>query len=301
MDEKSQDNQVIVGRNAVLAFLQEQSKIQADVHASAKDQKAANHAHVGGVKVNKIVIAQGLRPDARLEQIKKLAKLHNIPISLVERRVLDRFAGVDQSVPHQGVLAQVSTVELLELTSFLQHLTKQNTDGDQAKSWLIVVLDGIEDPHNLGAIIRVAECAGAQAVLLPARRSASITASVAKTSAGAVASLPVVRIGNIVNALEELKQFGFWIAGLEPEASQNYLEADLAGPIAVVIGSEGRGLGRLVAKHCDFLLRIPMFGKTNSLNASVAAGIVFFEIIRQRLVKKEEVQRAKQKTSPILE
>lgn len=284
MNDAQSENQVILGKNAVLAFLEE--------HVRQQEKKNAGGALNSGIKINKIFIAQGMRNDARISEIMRLAKLHNIPLSLADRRVLDKLVGPDDR--HQGVIAQMSEAEMLDLSGFLNHLRQEDKQSGQTKMRLIAVLDGIEDPHNLGAVIRVAECAGASAVLLPARRSAGVTASVAKTSAGAVATLPVVRIGNIVNALTDLKKFGFWIAGLDAAGSQIYTQADLCVSLAVVIGSEGRGLSRLVSDHCDFLLRIPMFGKTNSLNASVAAGIVFFEINRQRTFKGAEAKAEKQ-------
>src|SRR5262249_13186316 len=145
---------------------------------------------------------------------------------------------------------------------------------------------------NLGAIIRVAECAGIKAVLVPERRSASLTAVVAKTSAGAIATLPIVRITNLVRTLERLKEYGFWVAGLDGEARETCYEADLARPLAIVVGNEGKGMSRLVREHCDMLLKIPMFGKTESLNASVASAIVFYETVRQTRFKTKISRKA---------
>jgi 23S rRNA (guanosine2251-2'-O)-methyltransferase len=219
-----------------------------------------------------------------LAEIRRLAKLQGVPLAEVDRRRLDRLVGPDAK--HQGVVAQINQVAMLELNEFLATLltTKNTADSSQKGSEpLLAILAGIEDPQNLGALVRVAECAGVDAILLPTRRSACLTSAVARTSAGAIASLPIVRIGNIVNAIEHLKKLGFWIVGLEVNAPQEYFDANLVGPLAIVIGNEGHGLGRLVAQHCDLLLHIPLFGKTNSLNASVAAGIVLYEVVRQRI------------------
>ena len=148
---------------------------------------------------------------------------------------------------------------------------------------LIHICDEISDPHNLGAIIRSAECAGAHGVIIPKRRSAGLTAVVAKTSAGAVSHVPVARVSNLTACLKELKEAGVWVFGTDAAGDKPIYEADLKGPAAIVIGSEGAGMGRLVAENCDFLLRIPMKGKLNSLNASAAAAILLYEAVRQRL------------------
>jgi len=278
--DECKNDELIFGRNAVLAFL-------ASSQANEKAHRAYGDTQSKGRQISKVLMADGLRTDRRLEEIKRLAKHQGVPFLSVNKKKMDRLVGPDNR--HQGVLAYVSKVEMLSLDDLLYDLSgfqKGNDQKDeldhQVRPPVVALLDGIEDPQNLGAIVRVAECAGLKAILLPARRSASITGTVAKASAGAIATLPVVRIGNTVNALEQLKKLGFWIVGLDLKARQNYFDADLNGPLAVVIGSEGRGLGRLVAESCDFLVRIPMFGKTGSLNASVAAGIVFYEIVRQR-------------------
>jgi len=147
---------------------------------------------------------------------------------------------------------------------------------------LVVVCDGISDPHNLGAIIRTAECAGAHGVIIPKRRSAGLTAVVAKTSAGAVSYLPVARVPNIPALLKDLKKKGLWISGAAAEGDRTLYEADLRSPAAIVIGSEGDGMGRLVRENCDFLVSIPMKGRMNSLNASAAAAVLLYEALRQR-------------------
>ena len=268
----AENDEIIFGKNAVLAFL------------TQAESTAAYPAKLGkGGRVNKIFMAAGARLDVRLEKIKQLAKQQGVPVTVVEPQRLDRLVAAQER--HQGVVAYISQVAMLQLDEFLNTLPN-NVQAAQlsAKTDVTVaILDGIEDPHNLGAIIRTAECAGLSAIILPARRSAGITGTVAKTSAGAVACLPIVRVGNVVNAIEILKKAGFWVVGTDGEAKQSCFEADLTGRLAIVIGAEGEGVSRLVREHCDFLLRIPMLGKTNSLNASVAAGIVFYEAVRQRL------------------
>jgi 23S rRNA (guanosine2251-2'-O)-methyltransferase len=269
MNDQSSDFDLIVGKNAVLAFLERQSK-----SASPETGRKA-------VTLHKIFLAEGLRPDARIDEIKRLAREERVQVVTVDRRKLDRMvsgmAGAENH--HQGIIAQLSQVAPLQLSEFLGEL--KGAKGEAQVNPLVVIVDQIEDPHNLGAIMRVAEAAGAKAILLPVRRSAGVTWAVAKSSAGASALLPVVSIQNVVHAIEKLKEAGFWIAGLSLDATQTHFEADLKRPLAVVIGNEGHGLTRLVCQNCDMLLRIPMLGQTESLNASVAAGIVLFEFVRQ--------------------
>lgn len=190
-----------------------------------------------------------------------------------------------EGVRHQGVVAQISAADFITFDRFLDQLSRDKDARERAgktmDGYAIAVLDGIEDPHNLGAIIRVAEVAGVNAILVPFRRSAGLTASVARASAGAIAFMPMVRVTNIVQSLEKLKELGFWVVGLALENSQPIYDVDLKRPTVFVIGSEDKGIGRLVAENCDFLARIPMFGKTESLNASVAAGVAFYELVRQ--------------------
>jgi 23S rRNA (guanosine2251-2'-O)-methyltransferase len=269
---EKKEGELIFGRNAVLAFLEAESQAKRGVR---------------GGRINKIFSVPSNHPDKRIERIKALARERNIPIMEFDRKRMDQLVGGDEA--HQGMAAQLSPVDYWELSDLLQLLNREldqlsgkGVAREQALNQFVVgILDGIEDPHNLGAIIRVAECAGVKALLVPDRRSASLTAVVAKTSAGAIAVLPIVRIGNIVQTLSKLKEFGFWIAGLDAEARETCFEADLARPLAIVIGSEGKGISRLVKENCDMLLKIPMFGKTESLNASVAAAVVFYEYVRQ--------------------
>jgi 23S rRNA (guanosine2251-2'-O)-methyltransferase len=270
MSDQPSDLDIVVGKNAVLAFLQKQ--------ASLSDAEESSET----ATIHKIFIADGMRPDSRLEAIKRAAKEERVAVVVVDRRKLDRMVsdlpGAENH--HQGVIAQMSQVAPLQLSKFLERFAEKQSEQSETNP-LIVIVDQIEDPHNLGAIIRVAEAAGAKAILLPERRSAGVTWAVAKSSAGASAVLPVVSIANVVRALEKLKEAGFWIAGLSHDAKQTHYEVDLKRPLAVVIGNEGYGLTRLVSENCDLLLRIPMLGKTESLNASVAAGIVLYEFVRQ--------------------
>ncbi len=236
-----------------------------------------------GIRVNKILIADGMEYDGRVKKIKTLARYQHIPIHDCDRKKLDQLAGPQRR--HQGVVAMICPAEMWKLDTFLQKLVldriSRELAGQSMDGYMLAMLDGVEDPHNLGAIIRVAEAAGVKALFLPQRRAAGLTGTVAKTSAGALASLPVVRVGNIVQCLETLKKYGFWVAALDLEGRELYTKSNLVRPLVIVVGSEGSGVSRLVKEHCDLLLRIPMLGKTESLNASVAAGIMFYEVVRQ--------------------
>jgi 23S rRNA (guanosine2251-2'-O)-methyltransferase len=214
-----------------------------------------------GRALDRLLIARGAG-GARLQEIIDLARERSVPIRFEPRAILDRAAN---GATHQGVVAMAAAQRYAEL--------EQVANGAQ----LLVLLDGVEDPHNLGAIIRTAHAAGAAAVLAPERRAAGITETVAKAAAGALEHLPVVRIGNVSQTLEELKSRGFWIYGLDERASALYSETDYATPTVFVLGGEGQGLHQLVKKHCDVLVRIPMSGAISSLNVSVAAGIALFE------------------------
>ena len=195
-----------------------------------------------------------------------------IPIHFTDRVALDRISG---GKSHQGIIAFVSPVPFYELDDLLAAAVKKGEDP------FLILLDGIEDPHNLGAIIRSAEGAGAHGVVITKRRAAGITDVVAKASAGAVEYMPVARVSNLVQAIETLKGKGIWIGAVDVDGT-TYHQKDLKGPIALVIGSEGHGISRIVKEHCDFTISIPMKGKVSSLNASNAAAILLYEINRQR-------------------
>jgi len=213
-----------------------------------------------GRTLDRILIARGAG-GPRIQEIVDLAREHSVPVRFEPRDALDRASN---SAAHQGVVA---------FSAAQRYAGIDEVEGAQ----LLVVLDGVEDPHNLGAIIRTAHAAGAAAILVPDRRAAGLTETVAKAAAGALEHLPVVRVGNITQSLEALKKKGFWIYGLDERGDQLYSETDFATPTVIVLGGEGQGLHQLVKKHCDVLLRIPMAGAISSLNVSVAAGIVLFE------------------------
>jgi 23S rRNA (guanosine2251-2'-O)-methyltransferase len=214
-----------------------------------------------GRALHRVLIAKGAG-GPRLQELIALCRERGIPVRFEPREQLDRAAN---GGAHQGIVAfgAAETYSSLEETA--------------ARGGLHVVLDGIEDPHNLGAIIRTAHAAGAAAVMIPERRAAGLTETVAKASAGAVAYLPVVRVINITRALEDLKKRGYWIYGLDERGKEAYDQVQLTEPAAIVLGAEGKGLHENVAKHCDFLVRIPMAGQVASLNVSVAAGVMLFE------------------------
>lgn len=230
-----------------------------------------------GKPVNKVFIQKGERQGS-INEVVKLAKRNNNLISEVEKSKLDMLSDTGH---HQGVIAFVSAVEYKNLDDVFALASERNEDP------FIMVADEIEDPHNLGALIRTAECAGCHGVIIPKRRAVGVTEVVAKTSVGATQYVPIVRVNNINETIKELKDRGVWIVGTDGSAKTLYTEQDMTGPIAIIIGSEGKGMGTLTMKSCDFLVKIPMMGKITSLNASVSGGIVVFEALRQRLIKKK--------------
>jgi len=213
-----------------------------------------------GRPLERILIAKGAG-GPRLQAVIDLARQAEIPVRFEPRSSLDRLAGTPA---HQGIVALGAAKTYAELE-------------DVSASGLVLILDGIEDPHNLGAIIRTAHAAGAAAVVIPERRAAGLTDVVAKAAAGALEHLPVVRVVNINRTLEDLKRRDYWIYGLDERGAEDYDRVNYATPTALVLGAEGKGLHEQVRKHCDALVRIPMAGKISSLNVSVAAGIVLFE------------------------
>jgi 23S rRNA (guanosine2251-2'-O)-methyltransferase len=229
-----------------------------------------------GRTVNKIWLAQGSAPH-QLQAVVEEAKKLGVMYQFVDRRKLDQM--VDKDIRHQGVVAQAAPYEYADLEDLFQ------AAKERGEAPFFVILDEIEDPHNLGSVIRTVECAGAHGVIIPKRRSAQVTAVVARTSAGAAAFVPVARVSNLAQAIDALKERGVWIAGADASAGQTAYEADLTGPLAIVIGSEGRGLSRLVREKCDFLVKLPLLGRIQSLNASVAAGILLYEAVRQRTAR----------------
>ena len=227
--------------------------------------------------IDRITIAKG-RQDTRIEEIVQLARKNSVPVRFEDRNQLDRLAN---SKDHQGVVALAAARAAATLDDIL---TKANQARGQIG--LIILLDGIEDPHNLGAIIRTALAAGAYGVVIPERRAAGLTDTVARASAGALAHLPVVKVTNLARAMEELKEAGYWLVGLDERADKTYTEVDYTSPVGIVLGGEGQGLHELTRKRCDFVVSLPTTGPVRSLNASVAAGIVLFEAVRQRSLGK---------------
>lgn len=224
---------------------------------------------------DRIVIARG-RHDSRVEEIVRLAQKQNIAVRFEDRHELDRLAN---SKDHQGVVALVAARAAATLEDIL---ATANRDSGHGAKGLIVLLDGVEDPHNLGAIIRTALAAGAHGVVIPERRAAGLTDTVARSSAGALAHLPVAKVTNLGRTMEELKEAGYWLIGLDERADKAYTEADYTSPVGIVLGGEGQGLHGLTRKRCDFVVSLPTTGPVKSLNVSVAAGVVLFEAIRQR-------------------
>ena len=246
---------------------------QQDADGVIEGRTAVIEALRAGTPMDKVYIAKG-EADSALGHIAAKAKAAGIAVVDCDRRKLDAMS-VTHS--HQGVIAIAAVREYADVEDIL------NAAQEKGEAPLIVVCDELSDPHNLGAVIRTAECAGAHGVIIPKRRSAGLTAVVAKTSAGAVSHVPVARVANLTACLKELKQAGIWVYGTAVNARQSIYQADLKGPAAIVIGSEGTGMGRLVDETCDLLLSIPMKGKLNSLNASAAAAILLYEAVRQRL------------------
>lgn len=226
----------------------------------------------GDRSINKLIIAKGTTGGS-LSEIRAKALAKKIPIQEVERTNLDSLA---EGANHQGVMALVAARDYVEVEDILAIAKQKGEDP------LILLLDEIEDPHNLGAILRSADGAGAHGVIIPKRRSASLTETVAKASAGAVEYVPVARVSNIAQTIEVLKQQGIWIVGADALGDKVYWEQDMTGPLGIVVGSEGKGIGRLIKEKCDFIVGIPMKGKISSLNASVAASLILFEVLRQR-------------------
>jgi 23S rRNA (guanosine2251-2'-O)-methyltransferase len=223
--------------------------------------------------LERIVIASG-RQDSRIQKIVELARAQNVPVRFEDRSQLDRLAN---SRDHQGVVA-LSAVR--QNTSFEDLLG--DTNKDRGRPGLVVLLDGVEDPHNLGAIIRTSLAAGAHGVVIPERRAVGLTDVVARASAGALAHLPVARVTNLVRCMEELKEAGYWLVGLDEHAEKKYTEVDYTSPVGIVMGGEGKGLHELTRKRCDFVVSLPTSGPVKSLNVSVATGVVLFEVLRQR-------------------
>lgn len=233
-------------------------------------RNAVGEALRSGRAIDKILVAKGERSGS-ITMLLAQCKDRGIPVKEVDSRRLDSLAGPH----HQGIAAVAACKEYATIDDIFA------AAGSKGEPPFIVVCDELEDPHNLGAILRTAEAAGAHGVIIPKRRSAGLTSAVYKASAGAVEYVPVARVSNITDALRELKKRGVWIYGLDMRGGA-WCAADLKGAVALVVGSEGRGIGRLVHEQCDFTLSLPMLGHVSSLNASVACGVLLYEVARQR-------------------
>lgn len=249
MDKKFNENQ-LEGRNAVLEVLK------------------------SGRDIEKIIVQKG-NVEGTIRRIVGIAKEKGVVVQEVVKQKLDEMS---QTKNHQGVIAIVSEHEYADVEDII------NSAESKGEKPFIIILDNITDPHNLGAIIRTAECAGAHGVIIPKRRSVGLTAVVGKTSAGAIEYMPVARVTNIARTIDDLKSRGIWVACADM-GGDNYFDASLDGALALVIGSEGEGVSRLVKEKCDFTVSIPMYGKISSLNASVAAALLMYEAVRQRNYK----------------
>lgn len=246
--EKEIYNDQIEGRNAVLELLE-----------SGKD-------------INKIFITKGERHGS-INKIIRIAKENKVILVEREKRQMEEMS---QTQNYQGVIALVPPYEYCEVEDILQEAKQRGEEP------FVLILDGIQDPHNLGSIIRTAETAGVHGIILPKRRAATVNSTVNKVSAGAVQHMKIARVTNISDTIEQLKKEGLWICGTDMNTNSNYYEQDFTGSIGIVIGNEGSGISPKVKNNCDFLVKIPMKGKITSLNASVSAGIVMYEAIRQR-------------------
>ena len=236
-------------------------------------RNAVAEALRAGRAVDKLYIAKG-DTDRTLSRLAAQARKAGTVVVEADRRKLDAMS---RTHAHQGVIALAAVREYATVEAILQ------AAADRGEAPLLVICDELSDPHNLGAVIRTAECAGAHGVIIPKRRSAGLTAVVAKTSAGAVAHVPVARVPNLPALLDDLKKRGVWVFGTAADGTTPLYNADLKGPAAIVIGSEGEGMTRLAAENCDFLVSIPMRGKLSSLNAAAAAAILLYEAVRQRI------------------
>ena len=232
---------------------------------------------------SEILIAEGAR-DARLHDLFELARTRDVAIKHAPRATLDREAG---NTHHQGVVARLAPASYADADDLLESITEKI---GAAREPLVLLLDGIEDPRNLGAILRTAECAGVDGVFIPERRAVGVNETVARASAGAVEHLPIARVTNLSLLIRQLKERNLWIIGTSGDAATDYTDWDWTRPSAVVLGAEGSGLHRLVREHCDALVKIPVRGKIESLNVSVAAGIVLYEVLRQRGVKAKNIE-----------
>ncbi len=233
------------------------------------------HLQRGTQAIEKIWIAEG-NTHSRIQQIVTMAEKAGVPIKHCTRRELDRL---EPSVPHQGVIARVTPTRYNDLSLILAKIERSEHNA------LLIILDNVQDPRNLGAVLRTADAVNADAVIIPKNRAVGITAAVHKASVGASTSVSIVKVTNIAHTIDTLKNRGIWVAGAVEKASCLYTDADFRVPLCLVLGSEGKGLRRLVKQKCDYLVHLPMLGTIDSLNVSVAAGVLLYEVIRQRDIK----------------
>lgn len=246
-------NEIVYGKNPVEALLE-----------------------TGKRKINKVYFAKGLKFDSKLRKIINLARTNNIPVQEVPREKLNIIA----EGQHQGIAASVSPIEYLEFNDFMKSL--KNNVGFS----FVLILDGVEDPHNFGSIIRTACAAGVNGIIIPSRRSSPVTATVEKASAGAVEKIPIIQVTNLTSSIDKLKKENFWIIGAESTGEQYFYDIDYNMNCALVLGGEDKGISTLVKQNCDILVKIPILGNINSLNVANAASIIIYEIVRQRILKK---------------
>jgi len=225
-----------------------------------------------GREIDKIFIAKGTEGGSLIKIIAK-AKDRGIIIQYVERQKLNEMS---ESDVHQGIVATVAAYEYSDLEDILDTVKQKEKDP------FILILDEIMDPHNLGSIMRTADAVGVDGIIIPKRRSVGLTATVAKSSAGAIEYVPVARVSNIAQTIDRIKEKGIWVAGADMSGAKDHYNSDFKGPLALVIGNEGQGISRLIKEKCDFLVKLPMVGKVSSLNASVAAAVLMYEAFRQR-------------------
>ncbi|WP_226647376.1 23S rRNA (guanosine(2251)-2'-O)-methyltransferase RlmB [Mesobacillus subterraneus] len=247
VQEQNENQDYIIGKNPVIEALK-----------SERD-------------INKILIAEGSQ-SGQMQQVIGMAKEANVIVQFVPKKKIDQLADGN----HQGVIAQVAAYEYAEIDDLFALAEKKN------EAPFFLLLDEIEDPHNLGSIMRTADASGAHGIIIPKRRAVGLTATVAKLSTGAIEYIPVARVTNMAQTIDELKERGVWIAGTDASAKQDFRQMDGTLPLGLVIGSEGKGMGRLIRDKCDFLLSLPMVGHVTSLNASVAAALLMYEVYRKR-------------------
>lgn len=252
-------------------------KMEKEFHDQVEGRNAVIELLESGRDINKIFISNGEKHGS-INKIINMAKQRKVLITEVNKSKLKEMAKTEN---YQGVIAIVPPFEYCDVDDIIEEAKKRNEPP------FIVILDGIEDPHNLGSIIRTAETAGVHGIIIPKRRAASVNSTVAKVSAGAVEYMKIARVNNLNETIKSLKENGIWICGTDISTNTYYDKQDFTGPIAIIIGNEGFGISRLVKENCDFLVKIPMKGKITSLNAAVSAGIVIYEAVKQKKNKGE--------------